>query len=32
MLQHYVGVIAGTFRVTYGEQSSNEFSIKLPPS
>ena len=29
--QKYVGVIAGTFRIAYGGQESNEFAIKLPP-
>jgi len=27
----YVGVIAGTFRISYGGQQSNAFSIVLPP-
>jgi hypothetical protein len=27
----YRGILAGTFRITYGGQSSNEFDIKLPP-
>src|SRR5262249_58627790 len=27
----YRGVLAGTFRISYGGQSSNEFDINLPP-
>src|SRR5262249_2766250 len=27
----YLGVIAGTFRIDYGGQKSNEFTIRLPP-
>jgi hypothetical protein len=27
----YLGVLAGLFRISYGGQSSNEFTIKLPP-
>jgi hypothetical protein len=30
-LGKYLGVLAGTFRVGYGGQYSNEFDIKLPP-
>lgn len=31
-LGKYLGVLEGTFRVAYGGQQSNEFTIKLPPA